>query len=111
MYRAGLEWMLGLRVRAGKLFLTPCIPPDWPRLEISLKHGSARYEIAVENPDRVSRGVARVDLDGIQLVEGDGLIDLKDDGCLHKIRVILGAQASVSAGAKNTSTDSSSSMA
>jgi cyclic beta-1,2-glucan synthetase len=111
MYRAGLEWMLGLRVRAGKLLLTPCIPPDWPRVEILLKHGSARYEIVVENPDRVSRGVARVDLDGTQLIEGDGLIDLKDDGCPHKIRLILGAQVSVSAGAKNTSTDSSSSMA
>jgi cyclic beta-1,2-glucan synthetase len=35
MYRAGLEWILGFRVRAGKLLLTPCIPADWPGFEIS----------------------------------------------------------------------------
>ncbi|HEX3848510.1 MAG TPA: protein ndvB, partial [Steroidobacteraceae bacterium] len=90
MYRAGMEWMLGLRVRAGKLLLTPCIPPHWPRVEIRLRHGSARYHIAIENPDRVSRGVARIDLDGTQIVGGDGRIELKDDGGQHEVRVILG---------------------
>src|SRR4029077_14661755 len=34
MYRAGLEWILGFRVRAGKLLLTPNIPADWPSFEI-----------------------------------------------------------------------------
>ncbi len=32
MYRAGLEWILGFRVRAGKLLLTPSIPADMARL-------------------------------------------------------------------------------
>ena len=53
MYRAGLEWILGFRVRAGTLLMTPCIPADWPGFEIVFRHASARYEILIENPDRV----------------------------------------------------------
>ena len=90
MYRAGLEWILGFRVRAGKLQLTPCIPSDWPRFEIVFRHASARYEILVENPHRVSRGVALVELDGKKLPTGESQIVLADDGRTHAIRVILG---------------------
>jgi cyclic beta-1,2-glucan synthetase len=90
MYRAGLEWILGFRVRAGKLSLVPCIPSDWPRFEISFKHASARYEIVVENPDRVSRGVVYVELDGTKLPIGVTHIVLADDGRVHQVRVVLG---------------------
>jgi cyclic beta-1,2-glucan synthetase len=90
MYRAGLEWILGFRVRAGKLLLTPCIPADWPRFEIVFRHASARYEILVENPHRVSRGVSHVELDGKKLPVGESHIVLADDGRTHGVRVILG---------------------
>jgi cyclic beta-1,2-glucan synthetase len=90
MYRAGLEWILGFRVRAGKLSLTPCIPADWPGFEIIFRHASARYEILVENPNRVSRGVAHVELDGKKLPAGETHIVLVDDGRTHEVRVMLG---------------------
>jgi cyclic beta-1,2-glucan synthetase len=90
MYRAGLEWILGFQVRAGILRLKPIIPADWPGFEILLRHGSARYDILVENPHRVSRGVARVEVDGIELPSGDSPIVLADDNRRHAIRVTLG---------------------
>jgi cyclic beta-1,2-glucan synthetase len=90
MYRAGLEWILGFRVRAGKLLLTPNIPADWPSFEIFFRHESARYEILVENPQRVGHGPARLELDGITLPSGESHIELVDDGRTHKIRVALG---------------------
>jgi cyclic beta-1,2-glucan synthetase len=96
MYRAGLEWILGFRVRAGKLLLTPNIPPDWPSFEIFFRHASARYEILIENPHRVSHGLARVELDGIRLATGEGPISLADDGRTHQIRVTLGEAADIS---------------
>jgi cyclic beta-1,2-glucan synthetase len=96
MYRAGLEWILGFRVRAGTLQLTPNIPADWPRFEISFRHASARYRILVENPHRVSHGVARVELDGIRLATGESHIILVDDDRPHEIRVTLGEPAVVS---------------
>jgi cyclic beta-1,2-glucan synthetase len=90
MYRAGLESILGLRVRAGKLSLTPCVPADWPGFEIVFRHASTRYEILVENPHRVCRGVAQVELDGKKLPAGETDVVLIDDGCTHEVRVTLG---------------------
>jgi cyclic beta-1,2-glucan synthetase len=81
---------LGFHVRAGRLQLTPCIPAHWPGFEICFKHASARYEIRVENPQHVSRGVVQIDLDGTTLSPGETQIVLVDDGHTHDVRVVLG---------------------
>jgi cyclic beta-1,2-glucan synthetase len=36
LYRAALENILGLKIRQGKLSLSPCVPAEWPEFEISL---------------------------------------------------------------------------
>ncbi|MDH5567702.1 MAG: hypothetical protein OEY15_13650, partial [Myxococcales bacterium] len=69
----------------------PCIPRAWPGFEMVYKHRSARYDIAVENPQGVSRGVASVTLDGEAL--GAARVPLADDGAVHKVRVVLGSEA------------------
>ena len=102
LYRAGLEAILGVR-RAGKLLLLdPCIPKTWPGFEIVLQHGSARYEIAVDNPRGVNRGVAYAELDGKSLLEERVCIPLVDDGAIHKVRLILGERAAAEAVASAT---------
>jgi len=90
LYRAGLESILGFRKRGDELTLDPCIPKAWPGFEIVYRHGSARYEIAVENPRRVSRGVTRVELDGKALEGARPAIPLADDGAIHRVRILLG---------------------
>jgi cyclic beta-1,2-glucan synthetase len=89
LYRAAIESILGLRVQGAFLCLAPCIPKAWPRFEIVFKYHSARYEIAVENPDGVHRGISRIELDGTAL-PGAARVPLVDDGLVHKLRVILG---------------------
>ena len=59
MYRAGLESILGLRRRGDTFSIDPCIPSSWPDYEITWRVGGTRYLIAVSNPDRQCRGVAR----------------------------------------------------
>jgi cyclic beta-1,2-glucan synthetase len=88
MYRAGLEWILGFRVRGEKLLLAPCIPAHWPSVEIFFRHASARYEIFIENPQGVGRGIARMELDGVRVDEPH--IVLADDDRRHTLRVTLG---------------------
>jgi cyclic beta-1,2-glucan synthetase len=66
MYRAGIEWILGFRLRGQELLLDPCIPRDWPGFRISFAYHSSRYEIDVENPAGVMRGIQRVEIDGRQ---------------------------------------------
>jgi len=90
MYRAGLEWILGFRVRGKTLLIDPCIPGKWPGFEIVYRHGSTRYEIAVENPRSVSRGVSSVELDGKALTGRPAQIALADDGITHRVRIVLG---------------------
>ena len=88
LYRAGLEAILGFRLQGDAVLLEPCIPAAWPRFEIVFKHRTSRYDIAVENPRGVSRGVASATLDGKLL--SSARFPLVDDGEAHAIRVILG---------------------
>jgi cyclic beta-1,2-glucan synthetase len=93
MYRAGLEWILGFRLRGTTLLLDPCIPRTWPSFEIQFRYHSARYDIRVENPDGVSRGIASMELDGMRLPGSQALVPLADDGAIHRVRVVLGDPA------------------
>jgi cyclic beta-1,2-glucan synthetase len=74
MYRAGLEWLLGFRLRGATLHLDPCIPRAWRRFEITFRYHASRYEIRVENPNGVTRGISHVEVDGSPLtVTGEHL--------------------------------------
>jgi cyclic beta-1,2-glucan synthetase len=93
MYRVALEWMLGFRVQGESLLIDPCIPRAWPAFEIVFRHRSARYEIAVKNPNGVCRGVLSVTLDNEPLTTPKSfLIPLADDGLTHRVQVILGSE-------------------
>ena len=87
MYRAGLEWILGFKLHGDRLQIEPCIPRFWREFEIVYKRGSATYNIVVENPHGLNRGVSRIDVDGVQT--GDSQIELIDDGKTHVVRVRL----------------------
>ncbi len=89
-YRAGLEWILGFRLRGKTLAIDPCIPKKWPSFDIVYRYGATRYEITVENPHGVSRGVSGVELDGKALVQRPAEIMLSDDKVTHRVRIILG---------------------
>ncbi|CAN5514526.1 glucoamylase family protein [soil metagenome] len=88
MYRVGVEAILGVRLRRGALQIDPCIPRSWPGYEVIFKPSDTPYRIVVENPSGVSRGVTRLELDGVDITGQD--VPLVDDGAAHKIRVVLG---------------------
>ena len=90
MYRAGLEWILGFRLQGATLLIDPCIPRTWPGFGIAFRYNSARYEIQVENPGGVCRGIVRAELDGVALPGDQARIPLADDGATHHVRVVLG---------------------
>jgi cyclic beta-1,2-glucan glucanotransferase len=90
MHRAGLEWILGFRVRGTRLYLDPCVPHSWSRFTLTFRYRTSRYDIFVENPHRVTRGVLSVTIDGNTLAQ-DTSLPLVDDGRTHSVRVVLGA--------------------
>ena len=88
MYRIGLEVILGISLRQGALHIDPCIPRGWPRYEVTFKPSQTTYHIVVENPDGVTRGVKRAEVDGVDCTGRD--IPVLDDGSEHTVRVVLG---------------------
>ena len=100
MYRAGVEWILGVRLRGAVLSIDPAIPRAWPSYEITLRHRAAQYTITVENPRGATRGVTQAELDGVPVpVSASGAAEfaLAEDG-EHRIRVILGELPSFAPG-------------
>ncbi len=90
-YRVALGSMLGIRtaVEDGVTYMVvdPCIPKRWPGFEITFRHGTATYRVAVENPRGVNRGVARITVDGE--AAPDARVALSDDGAEHSVVVTL----------------------
>ncbi len=91
MYRIGVEAILGLSLRAGALHIDPCIPRHWTGFEATFKPSRTAYRIVVENPEHVSRGVTRVEVDGVDRTGQD--IVVLDDGAEHAVRVVMGTPA------------------
>jgi cyclic beta-1,2-glucan synthetase len=90
MQRTGIESILGLRVRGGRLEVDPCIPAAWPGFEATLRRGASTYDVAVTNPNGVSRGVISAQLDGVMLLGRPVLAPFVDDGAQHRLEIALG---------------------
>ena len=90
LYRAGLEEILGLRLTASALHLDPCIPESWPGFEITLRRNSTRFDIRVDNPGHVAKGIASARIDGIEVAARPLRFDLAEDGKSHEILVVMG---------------------
>jgi cyclic beta-1,2-glucan synthetase len=90
LQRAGVESVLGLRLRGASLRIDPCVPKAWRRFAADVKYRSARYKVSVENPGGVNRGVVSADVDGVELTERPLRVPLVDDGSIHHVSVRLG---------------------
>ncbi len=88
MYRLGVERILGLRVEGEYFRLDPCIPKEWKSYRMIFRHCGSSYEIQVENPSGVNRGIDTVEMDG-KTVSGDRIQFAKDGGA-HRLRVLMG---------------------
>jgi cyclic beta-1,2-glucan synthetase len=87
MYRIALEHLLGVQLRDGKLTFVPCVPRSWTRYEVVYTCAAGRYQIVVENPQGLSTGLCRIELDGELLP--DGAIALDGEFREHQVRVLL----------------------
>jgi cyclic beta-1,2-glucan synthetase len=88
MYRAWLEEVLGVKVCGDTMWIDPVLPSSWDKVAIRYRHGKALYEIAIENPDGLNRGVAWVEMDGRRME--DASIPLEKNLIKHRVRVRMG---------------------
>jgi cyclic beta-1,2-glucan synthetase len=90
MQRAGVEGILGIRIRGATLHIDPCIPRDWQGFEATIVWRSAHYRVVVRNPAKLCRGVGSIRLDGAEASTGP--VPLLDDGGMHLVEITLEAK-------------------
>ncbi|MBO4925700.1 MAG: glycosyl transferase [Clostridia bacterium] len=82
------NYILGIKPDWDGLKIDPCIPHDWDGYQVSRRFRGATYQIDIQNPDHVCRGVKKVTVDG-KAVEGN-VLPVFGDGKAHQVTVILG---------------------
>ena len=84
MLRFILESLLGLRVEANSLRITPCLPVHWEGFQMSYRYRATTYQIQLKVA-RERLGKPVVQLDGVEL--SDAVIPLVDDLREHTVVV------------------------
>jgi cellobiose phosphorylase len=87
-YQAGTQYVLGLRPTFEGLRIDPCLPRHWSGFKARREFRRAVYEIEVQNPDHVSKGVTSLIVDGLEI--GDNVVPVFGDGQTHHVQVIMG---------------------
>ncbi|HLP18563.1 MAG TPA: glycosyl transferase family 36 [Bacteroidota bacterium] len=64
LFKAGFDWILGVRASKEGLVISPCIPKTWKEYRVKRIFRDTEYRIHVMNPKKVSSGIARVSVDG-----------------------------------------------
>ena len=85
-YFSATRYMLGIRPDFEHLTIDPCIPADWKKFSAVRRWRGAEYDIHVENPDGVMKGVRELYLDG----EKVDRIPVMAQGSRHDVRVVMG---------------------
>ena len=86
-YYSATHYMLGIRPGMDALEIDPCIPKGWDGFTLTRQWRGAQYDITVENPEHVSKGVCQIFLDGA-LTEK---IPVQEAGSTHKVRIVMGS--------------------
>ena len=86
-YTAVTRYILGIQLTFEGLVVDPCIPADWPGFSVSRQWRGATFDIEVENPDKVQKGVKQVLLNGTAV---SGPIPPQPAGSQNSVQVIMG---------------------
>ncbi len=87
-YVAMTTAILGIQPDYTGLRIDPCVSKDWKNFNVTRQFRGATYNIAVENPDGICKGVKRMTVDGSPM---DGnLVPLAAEGTVVEVHVTLG---------------------
>ncbi|MGD0831775.1 MAG: glycosyl hydrolase family 65 protein [Terracidiphilus sp.] len=86
-YTAVTRWILGVRLSFGGLIVDPCIPPDWKHFSVNRQWRGAMFDIRIENPNGVEKGVINVTLNGERI---EGAIKPQPSGSVNTVVVTMG---------------------
>ena len=82
------QYILGIKPDYNGLLINPCIPKDWDGFKITRKFRGATYNIEILNPEKVSKGIKQITING-QTIKGN-VIPLKETESINSVHVIMG---------------------
>lgn len=88
-YKAGIEYILGLKVEKGYLKINPCIPKDWKEYQIKFRWKNSLYNIKISNPNGKSIWNDETSKITLNNNEVKNFIKLDESDKLYQIEVIL----------------------
>ncbi len=86
-YIAILEYILGLKIENGYIYINPCIPKDWKEYEIKYKYKTSMYNIKVKNLNKRNCGIQKFIVNGEEIKEKKIL--LQNNCKINNIEVYL----------------------
>lgn len=86
-YFAVTNFILGVSAGFEGLSIDPCIPTEWRGFEVTRQWRGATYNIKVQNPDSVSKGVKSITVNGEAV---SGVVPVQAEGSINDVVVILG---------------------
>ncbi len=94
LFKAGLEWILGVRPTVEGLLIDPCIPKSWKEYCVRRIFRQAEHKIHVQNYAHVECGVKELIIDGESITLKCGprnvVLPLFESGSSHSITVVMG---------------------
>lgn len=88
MFYAVSQFILGIQPQYHGLNVNPCIPADWDGFAVTRKFRGATYDIKIENPAHVCKGVKSIVLNG-KAIEGT-VLPIAEAGTENSVVVTLG---------------------
>ncbi len=85
-YFSATRYMIGIRPGFDTLAIDPCVPADWKGFSAVREWRGAKFDIQVENPDGVMKGVKEIYLDGSRTDS----IPVQAAGSEHQVRIVMG---------------------
>lgn len=82
------QYILGIQPDYDGIKIDPCIPSGWKGYEVTRKFRGATYQIKVENPNGVNKGVKEVRVDGN--LQSSNIVPIFQDGKQHSVVIIMG---------------------
>lgn len=82
MYIAGIEYILGIKIKDGYLTINPVIPDDWKEFSVQYKCGETVYNIKYEKNNLKDK---KVFVNNEEVL--DGKIKISSDGKIYNVLV------------------------
>lgn len=81
-------YILGIRPVYHGLELDPCLPTEWEAITARRSFRGAVYEIEIDKPKGISKGIKRITVDGKE-IEGN-VVFPHSDGEVHRVHIEMG---------------------